>query len=1481
MKMSRTILFALTLAVMFLTTVTCPANSSATEPLPILFLGGKSHHQPEQLYLVLRPALEKQGIELTYTEDMTILTSDKLQSYSGLLVYANTEKITPEQEAGLVHFVENGKGFIPIHCASYCFLNSDKYIALVGAQFHKHGMKQFSVINAAPAHPIMQGFDGFKSWDETYVHDKHNEVNRIILEYRAGDEQAAGQNKEPWTWVRTQGKGRIFYTAWGHDQRTWNQPGFQNLITRGILWACGKDPQQAGAYHNAERQPFQGTEMTMLATDVKPIEYIDVGPKIPVYVSDAKWGTQNAPQTLLPLPLSPEESLKHYAVPQGFSLKLYASEKDFESKPIAMNWDERGRLWICETLDYPNELQEPGQGRDRIKICVDTDHDGVADNFTEFATGLSIPTAIVCTRGGVIVQNAIETLFLKDTDGDDKADVKKVLISGWGCIDTHGGVSNFQLGHDNWIWGMQGYNPSKPVAEGVTYPEFRQGYFRFKLDHSDPPKVTQIEFMKSCYGNTWGLGFTEEGLAFSSSANRFPSLYMPIPNRYYERVKGWKADHLIASAIFDKPNFAPITDKVRQVDHHGMYTAACGHAMYTARRYPQNWWNQTGFVCGPTGHLVGIFAIEPIGIDFRSTSPSNLVASNDEWSAPIMAEVGPDGNVWILDWYNYIVQHNPTPHGFETGKGRAYESDLRDKKHGRILRLEYPTTEKVRTQLDKQNVQDLLAGLNDNNMFWRKHAQFLLIERGNHDVVPVLLQMLEHKQVDTIGFNAAAFHAVWTLDGLGVVSAQNPAVMQALKTALKHPSAGVRRAVLQVLPSSPESIMAMQEQQVLNDADAQVQLAAILAYADQAPHLAAGPALYELARTLKLSQGTWLQDAVISACATHAESFLHTALQKLKSTDPAPDTTFLQVTSIVAEHLIRSQPDHAQISQLFSMMPQASPALTNSIMNGFQNGWPRNSDLSISSEGQVALLKLVQTGDVDSKVKAMQLANLAGMKKEVAAYTDSMANELLEHLANPDVSEDGRILAITQLAFLKPNDETVTTRLVEAITPKASLRSVNAIFDVLRKSTAKNISTEILAHFNSWTPDSKKQAIGTLLSRIETTHELLQAIEQGKLDSGDLRLDQWQALRTHSDPAIRNQAVELMKKSGGLPNADREIVVQQMTKLIAEKGHVEAGKVVFKKQCAKCHKHTGDGENIGPDLTSMAVHPKMEMLVNIMDPSRSVEANFRSYTVLTADGRTRTGMLTAESQTSIEIVDTEARKETILREDILELTASQKSLMPEGFEKQMTTTEIRDLLEFLAAKGKYLPLPLNKVATAVSTRSLFSNNPNDDGPDRLVLPIWEPVKVEGVPFVLVHPQGKRNPNIILLHGPNGPLPPKMPESVQIPCHTPAMAIHLLSGVGGWSFPASKTESVSMIVRLHYADGTKEDHPLLNGVHFADYIKRVDVPESKFAFMCQGQQMRYLSIKPLQQQLIHVIEFIKGPDSTAPIIMGVTIETPQK
>jgi hypothetical protein len=275
------------------------------------------------------------------------------------------------------------------------------------------------------------------------------------------------------------------------------------------------------------------------------------------------------------------------------------------------------------------------------------------------------------------------------------------------------------------------------------------------------------------------------------------------------------------------------------------------------------------------------------------------------------------------------------------------------------------------------------------------------------------------------------------------------------------------------------------------------------------------------------------------------------------------------------------------------------------------------------------------------------------------------------------------------------------------------------------------------------------------------------------------------------------------------------------------------------------------------------------------DPGRSVEGNFLQYTVSTTDGRILNGLLASETKTAIDLLDAEGKKQTILREDIEELASSKKSLMPEGFEKSVPPQGLADLLQFLSQKGKYLPLDLRKVATTTTTKRMLSDSEADVA--RLVFEDWGPKVVDGVPFALVDPQGDRVPNAVMLYGPFGKLPPKMPKSVTLPVNTTARAIHFLSGVSVLGYPAGREGTVSMIVRINYEDGTTEDHELKNGVDFADFNGTQDVPGSKRAFQLRGQQVRYLTVTPGKKNPIASIELIKGDDRTAPIVLAATVE----
>jgi putative membrane-bound dehydrogenase-like protein len=808
--------------------------------LEILFLGHKSkHHDSEKLADIFTKEYFKDGINITYTTEPDDLNDANLKLYDGLIVYANHDSISKSQEAALLNFVRSGKGFIPLHSASYCFRNSPEVVEMIGGQFKSHKYDSFPAVIIKPEHPVMKGITAFVTKDETYVHDKISKNIEVLTE------RVEGTHHEPYTWVRPYGKGRVFYTAYGHDDATFNNPGFLALVRNGILWAVGDEAR-------ANLAAFKIAEPTYTDGPVPNYEKRDPAPRVQ-------------------LPLTPEQSMSLIQVPAGFGLQLFAAEPDIVN-PIYMSWDEKGRLWVIETVDYPNEVKNDDVGDDRIKILEDTDGDGRADKFTIFADKLNIPTSFVFVNGGIIVSQAPSFLFLKDTNGDDKADIRQNILPGWGKSDTHAQASNLRYGVDNKIWGVVGYSGFYNGKRGKDSLRFSQGVYRFDPDGKG------LEHISATSNNTWGLGFSEEFDVFISTANNTHSGFVGIADRYFtkaqlrpagvEKIDGHYAMHVA-------------TKYLRQVDVHGGFTAAAGHSLYTARTFPKEYWNRVAFVTEPTGRLIHRHILQQAGAGFKEEGDGwNMLASADDWAGPIQAEVGPDGALWVTDWYDFIIQHNPTPspdrggYQAENGKGNAYINPLRDHERGRIYRIYNKSNDQHNTtKLSKDDPEGLIKALSSDNMFWRLTAQRLLVENNNKAVLPALYKIIRDPGLDGAGINAPAIHALWTLKGLKVLDGVNKEAMGVALGALMHPAAGVRKAAIQVLPATPVTFTAMQKMKVFEDKDLRVRLAAVLATTEMKPSELIGNVLVNMAEQEENSNDTWLKQALTISGKLNQETF--------------------------------------------------------------------------------------------------------------------------------------------------------------------------------------------------------------------------------------------------------------------------------------------------------------------------------------------------------------------------------------------------------------------------------------------------------------------------------------------------------------------------------------------------------------------------------------------------------------------------------
>ena len=527
-------------------------------------------------------------------------------------------------------------------------------------------------------------------------------------------------------------------------------------------------------------------------------------------------------------PLSPEDSQKHIQLPEGFSAELFAAEPNIIN-PIAFTWDEKGRLWVVQSKDYPHELAND-VGGDRITICEDTNGDGKADKFTDFATEQSLSTGIVLVKGGAIVSQAPDMVFLEDTDGDDKMDKRTVLFNGFGTFDTHAGPSSLRYGIDNAIWGAVGYSgfenqfKDKPV-------KFERGVYRFDKDGSYLEPIGQFD------NNTWGMGYNENFEIFGSTANNNHACYIGIPLKHYEyldKMPSWalNADFIQGHYEINALDTIPL----QQVDVRGGFTAASGANFYTARNYPEKYQNQM-YVAEPTGHLVHTANIVKDGAGYKEVDGGNIFASTDAWTAPVFAETGPDGNLWVADWYNPVIQHNPDKRGMDNqiwnadkGEGNAHINKLRDYGHGRIYIIKYNDIDSSEiTELDADNDKALLSALQSDNLFWRTTAQRLIVEGNKTALIPDLIKLAaDESKIDKSGLNASALHALWTLDGLGAINTNNSEADMVVVNALSSGSYAVKRAAMTLLPETSEGGELLAKSGLLTDVNPQLKLAAIL-----------------------------------------------------------------------------------------------------------------------------------------------------------------------------------------------------------------------------------------------------------------------------------------------------------------------------------------------------------------------------------------------------------------------------------------------------------------------------------------------------------------------------------------------------------------------------------------------------------------------------------------------------------------------------
>jgi putative membrane-bound dehydrogenase-like protein len=926
-------------------------------------------------------------------------------------------------------------------------------------------------------------------------------------------------------------------------------------------------------------------------------------------------------------PLSPKEALKSFTVAPGFKVELVACEPDVMD-PVAMAFDEDGRIYVAEMADYPL-----GPPSGRIKLLT-LNAQGVVEKATTFVDKVPYPTGVMPWRGGVLVCAAPDIWFFKDTDGDGRADIKELVFSGFVEGNQQHRVNGLTFGLDNWIYGTNGDsggNVRRGDTDGPKISISGRDY-RFRPDYSGFEGVAG----RGQYSNTfdeWGNRFIND----NSNHIRHPVLPLKYlarnPNLAVPAVEEGISDHGGSSVVYPT---SPMQERPNDQFAAGHFTSACSVTIYAGAAFGPDF-QGNAFCCEPVHNLVHRDLVEPKGASFvakRAYEKSEFLSSNDNWCRPVNLCFGPDGALYVVDMYRAVIEH-PQWIPLEMQK----RVDLRagwDK--GRLYRVS-PETGSFGPppQMSKETAVELVAHFENPNAWWRRTAQRLLIERGDRTAVGPL-QRLARESSNSL----ARIHALWTLEGLGSLSQADllPALMngdeklreQAMKLAETRFGEwpGLRKAIETSCLSTPRL---------------RFQLAFTAGYLDAPEEL--------LARIIEQdADDKWTRLAVLSSVVKQPTVLLG----KLPK-------AFLQKGSPSGLEFVR------QLGELVGAMRSEDQLVQ----------WLR----SIAAEAPgPERWRLVALSSIAPSIRrsGMKLDGLLE-KSESAATVSGWRTSLLETAADAGRDVPERVSSIELLSMIPLPD--MPAAMEKLLTPKEPPQVQVAAVRALGTDAA----AKLLDGWARYTAPVRREVLSACLSKPATVTGVVERLEKGEIRPVELELQHREALLKHPSGAIRDRVKAAFASK---VSEDREKLIEETwAKVQNLKGDSVAGEKVYQTTCATCHRMHGQGYDVGPTLTSVAGREKRALLTDILDPNRAVAPQYQVYLVKVAGlNDPVSGIISAETPTSVTLRRANQEETLVLRRDILEIKAWPASLMPEGVENNVNAQGFADLLEFLQRGGK-------------------------------------------------------------------------------------------------------------------------------------------------------------------------------------------------
>lgn len=953
-------------------------------------------------------------------------------------------------------------------------------------------------------------------------------------------------------------------------------------------------------------------------------------------------------------PLSPEESLKHLKTEPGLRVELVAAEP-MVVDPVAVAWDERGRMYVVEDRGYPTGPGKDNPPRGQVVLLKDDDGDGQYDKRTVFADGLTFPNGVMPWRGGVYVTCAPDLYYFKDTDGDGKADVKETVFKGFQDLSTTQlRVSHPILAIDNWVYLTSGLTAAKVTSPAWTN---REPVFLNRVDGRFRPGTTEIEPTSGTA--QFGQTFDAFGRRFICS-NRNHVQHVVMAQRYARR----NPHYPITQLVEDIPDHGaacrlyPISANIVTAAYHGGYvTSACGVTIYNGTTLPDEY-RGNAFFCEPAGNLVHRDVLMPDGATFvamRAYPTNEFLASPDNWFRPVNLAVGPDGALYVCDMYRKTIEHpDYLPEAtrkvtdFESGKGMGRIYRIIADRPRVTGRVKYSAII-VQMWLVGANVKQLCAALERPDEWWRMTAHRLLLERCDPEAVPLLLQLARGRA----RLPEARVRALHLLAELGALK------FDLFERLLADGDPVICEHALQLaeprFARSPALVTRALELADHPDPRVRFQCALSLGEADDDRVV---PALAGIAaRSL---DDKWTRAAVLSAIAKHEDEFLRAVLPLAgaKSSEG-----FSALMGELGRILAASQPQpnlFPLLRELLGSEGAEDLAWQMAAVGGFGEGLRGRG---LGSKQTPALASLLKDDSTDLSARADTLFQRAGEVALDASRPLAARLAAVSLLAEGDYALAGGTLE----------------KLLEPQQPgELQTAAIRALARMLAVDKASVLVQR--ARWNAYTPTVRDVVLTVLAGNVSLLPVLFSAVEAGDVPAYTVNPERRNQLMHHKDEAIKMRAEKLFKD---LTPGDRMKVYEETKPVLALKGDGQNGHTLFQKHCLSCHTFSGEGKLVGPDLTGIRNQPAEVILLHIVVPEYEIMPIYTAYNVETRGGDSYTGLLAVETPGSITLRMAQGLEQHVPRGDIASLTTSRLSLMPQELEKTMTKQELADLLAFL------------------------------------------------------------------------------------------------------------------------------------------------------------------------------------------------------